>query len=266
MLLTTSALTAGCAKSSEPPVPLPAKAASVSVSPDNYGTLWLTTAGPVYSSSDGGHKWRRVPGSLAGGTIGFGAKQAYQYAGSQARVGNQSGLSLHPFPAAPVPLVAVTSPYYLTHRLYGLDAQGGLWMSVNAGRAWSRLRAQGLPPGGIALAARRQDPILPDTIYVAEGARGLWKSTDYGATFHRLAGVASATAVALTAHNAKRVLVADSRGLLLSKNDGASFQRVLTLPGITAVALDTRNYQNAFATTRGGELLRSDDGGASWQE
>ncbi len=158
----------------------------------------------------------------------------------------------------------MTSPYYLSYRFFGLDRQGHLWGSVNAGKTWARLRAQGLPGGGVAIAARRQDPILPDTIYVAIGSRGLWKSVDYGATFHHVAGVADATAVAVTAHNANRVLVADNRGLLLSNNDGASFKRVLEATGITAVALDTRNYENAFAATSAGTLLRSDDGGASW--
>ena len=176
---------AGCSKAAEPPVKLPGRALEVAVSPDNYGTLWLTTLGDAYRSVDGGHSWKPIAGSLSGGAIAFGEDHAYQYSSASARVGNLSGLKLVPYPSPPVELIAVTSPYYLTQRFYGLDAAGRLWLSVNTGRAWSRVRAQGLPAGGVAIAARRQDPILPDTIYVAEGRLGLWKSLDYGATFHR---------------------------------------------------------------------------------
>ncbi len=167
-------------------------------------------------------------------------------------------------PKPPRPLMAVTSPYYLTHRLYGLDGSGGLWMSLNSGRTWSQLRAAQLPSQGVALAARREDLDQPDVIFVAEGAAGLWKSTDFGATFRRVAGLSWADGVAATFHDPNRVLVSDPAGLLLSTNDASSFKRVLRDSGITAIALDSRNDQNAFAASSGHQLLRSIDGGVSW--
>ena len=160
--------------------------------------------------------------------------------------------------------VAVTSPYYRTHRLYALDQTGGIWMSPNSGTAWSQLRAAGLPSQGVALAARRQSYDQPDVIYVADGAAGLWKSTNFGATFRRVKGLSWADGVAATFDDAHRVLVSDPAGLLLSTNDGSTFKRVLHDHGITAVALDSRNGQNAFAATSGNQLLRSMDGGVSW--
>ena len=137
-------------------------------------------------------------------------------------------------------------------------------MSPNSGTAWSQLRAAGLPSQGVALAARRQSYDQPDVIYVADGAAGLWKSTNFGATFRRVKGLSWADGVAATFDDAHRVLVSDPAGLLLSTNDGSTFKRVLHDHGITAVALDSRNGQNAFAATSGNQLLRSMDGGVSW--
>jgi photosystem II stability/assembly factor-like uncharacterized protein len=263
-VLAAAFVCAGCAKSAESPVAMPGRAAEVTVAPDNYGTLWVTTTARAYRSQDGGDSWRPVSGSAGGGSIAFSAKHAYLYGPRGARVGPFAGPFVRRAPSPPRPLVAVTSPYYLTHRLYGLDAHGGLWMSPNSGRTWSRLRAAGLPSQAVALAARRENYDQPDVIYVAEGAAGLWKSTDFGATFRRVAGLAWADGVATTFHDANRVLVSDPAGLLLSTTDGSSFRRVLRDPGITAVALDSRNDQNGFAATSGDQLLRSSDGGVSW--
>ena len=243
---------------------MPGRAGAVAVAPDNYGTLWMTTPARAYRSQDGGHSWKTVAGSAGGGAIAFGEKHTYLYGALGARVGPFTGLVVRPFRPAPEPLVAVTSPYYVTHRLYALDGQGGLWLSVNVGRSWAPLRASGLPVSGVAVAARRPDTARPDTIYVAAGPAGLWKSTDSGASFQRVEGVSSATAVATSTPHNEVLLVADAAGLLHSANDGRSFSRVLREPGITALAVDTRNPQNAFAGTAAGLLLRSDDGGVSW--
>ena len=242
---------------------MPGRAGAVAVAPDNYGTLWLTTPVRAYRSQDGGHSWKPVGGSAGARAVAFVKKHTYVYGTFGAKVGSFSGLPLRPVPPAPEPLVAVTSPYYTTQRLYGLDRAGGLWVSVNAGRAWVRLRAAGLPAGGVGLAARRPDPAQPDTVYVAAGSRGLWRSTDSGASFLRVPGVSAAGAVATSVPHNEVLLVADASGLLRSADDGKSFTRVLHEPGVTAIALDTRNPQNAFAAA-GGELLRSDDGGVSW--
>ena len=124
---------------------MPGRAGAVAVAPDNYGTLWMTTPARAYRSQDGGHSWKTVAGSAGGGAIAFGEKHAYLYGALGARVGPFTGLVVRPFRPAPEPLVAVTSPYYVTHRLYALDGQGGLWLSVNVGRSWAPLRASGLP-------------------------------------------------------------------------------------------------------------------------
>ena len=180
---------AGCAKSAESPVAMPGRAVEVTVAPDSYGTLWMTTTARAYRSQDGGNSWRPVSGSAGGGSVAFSVKHAYLFGPRGARVGSFAGPFVRRAPEPPRMFVAVTSPYYRTHRLYALDQTGGIWMSPNSGTAWSQLRAAGLPSQGVALAARRQSYDQPDVIYVADGAAGLWKSTNFGATFRRVKGL-----------------------------------------------------------------------------
>ncbi len=74
----------------------------------------------------------------------------------------------------------MASPYHRTNRLYALDDEGGLWLSIAAGRRWTRLRAEGLPDRPVSVAAVRDLVTEPDTVYVAAGSDGLWRSRDFG--------------------------------------------------------------------------------------
>jgi photosystem II stability/assembly factor-like uncharacterized protein len=255
----------GCTSASEPPVRIPSLARSIGVAPNNYGTLWMAAEGATYSSDDGGAHWRRVPRTPGGGSVAFLDKVALLAARGGVWAGPQAGsMRLRLLPPPPVPMRAVSTAFYGIGRVYGLDVHGGLWVSVVSGKRWSRLRAAGLPAGGTAISARRAKTTLPDTVFVAAGAQGLWVSRDFGATFSRVAGIPDATAVATTTHDATRVLVSTPGGLLLSTDDAASFRGVLRMRGLTAITLDSKNWKNAYAATSGGLLLRSDDGGAHW--
>ncbi len=138
-------------------------------------------------------------------------------------------------------------------------------MSVRNAHKWARLRAAGLPDGAaVAVAAIRNDVHDPDVIYVACGAAGLWRSGDFGATFHRMPGVADVTAVAATTDDQRLLLVATPSGIELSRNSGKTFRTTATVPGVRAVAFDLRNWRLAYAALANGQLLRSDDGGDAW--
>jgi photosystem II stability/assembly factor-like uncharacterized protein len=113
------------------------------------------------------------------------------------------------------------------------------------------------------VSAVRGDPLKPDTVYVACGPAGLWRSSDFGASFTRLAAVPEATAVANTTDDHLRVLAADPDGLVLSTNGGRTFRRVARIRGVSAVAFDLRNYLICYAAV-GRTLLRSADGGVTW--
>jgi photosystem II stability/assembly factor-like uncharacterized protein len=243
---------------------MPATATALAIAPDFAGTIWAATGGRVYRSHDGGHTWRRVPGRGGATGVAFLSVRVVTVGPHGVQTGGFGAASLpRPRPAT-APFRAVASPYYRTNRLYAVDAAGHLWVSVRGARRWSRLRAAGLPPGAQAIAAIRGDVHRPDLIYVACGAGGLWRSGDFGATFHRVPAAGAATAVTVTTDNQHLLLVASPAGIELSRDAGRTFVRVETTAGVRAIAYDLRNWRLAYAATAGGRLLRSDDGGSTW--
>jgi photosystem II stability/assembly factor-like uncharacterized protein len=254
-------LATACGQASEPPVEIPARATALAIAPDYAGTIWETAGAHVYRSRDGGHSWHGIAHTGAIG-VAFLEKLVVVVDGSHVGVGGFGAGRLTRHPAGRA-IVAIASPYYRTNRLYGLDPGGRLWLSVRGGRPWAPLRAAGLPSGCGAVSAVRGDPLRPDTVYVACGPAGLWRSSDFGASFRRLPAGPDATAVATTTDDHARVLAADAAGLVLSTNGGRTFRRVARVAGVSAVAFDLRNYLICYAAT-GRTLLRSADGGVTW--
>jgi photosystem II stability/assembly factor-like uncharacterized protein len=257
-----AALVTACGQASEPPVAIPARATALAIAPDYAGTIWATSGPRVYRSRDGGHTWRGMA-HTGGLGVAFLEKQVVLVDGLHVGVGGFGGARLAERPLARS-IIAVSSPYYRTNRLYGLDQSGRLWLSVRHGRQWAKLRAAGLPGGCTAVSAVRGDPLRPDVVYVACGPQGLWKSTDFGASFTRLANAPpDATSLATTTDDNARLLAAAPDGLHLSTNGGRTFRRVAHVAGVSAVAFDLRNYLVAYASA-GRTLLRSADGGVTW--
>jgi photosystem II stability/assembly factor-like uncharacterized protein len=254
-------LATACGQASEAPVGIPARATALAIAPDYAGTIWETAGTHVYRSRDGGHSWHGIAHTGAIG-VAFLEKLVVVVDGSQVGIGGFGAARLTKHPAGR-PIVAIASPYYRTNRLYGLDSSGRLWLSVRGGRPWAPLRAAGLPSGCGALSAVRGDPLKPDVVYVACAPAGLWRSSDFGASFKRLPAAPDATAVATTTDDHLRVLAADDAGLVLSTNGGRTFRRVARVAGVSAVAFDLRNYLICYAAT-GRTLLRSADGGVTW--
>ena len=255
-------LATACGQASEPSVAIPARATALAIAPDYAGTIWATAGSHVYRSHDGGHSWHGMGHTGAVG-VAFLEKAVVVVDGAHVGVGG-FGANRLAERLAGRSIVAVSSPYYRTSRLYGLDPEGRLWLSVRGGRRWAPLRAAGLPPGCGALSAVRGDPLRADVVYVACGQAGLWRSSDFGASFTRLAASPDATAVATTTDDHLRVLVADAEGLALSTNGGRTFRRVARIKGVSAVAFDLRNYLVCYAAA-GHTLLRSADGGVTWE-
>ena len=258
-------LCAACTpQAGEPPVTMPATASALAIAPDFSGTIWAATGRRVYRSRDGGHTWQLVPGRGGATGVAFLSTRVVTVGPGGVQTGGFGAAALPaPHPAA-APFRAVASPYYRTNRLYALDGSGRLWVSVRNAARWARLRAAGLPSGAVAVAAVRGDVHLPDVIYVACGANGLWRSGDFGATFRRLPALADATAIATTTDQQRRLLVASPRASSSRPNAGRSFTQVASVAGVRAVAFDLRNWRLAYAATSDGRLLRSDDGGLTW--
>jgi hypothetical protein len=250
-----------CGQAREAAVAIPARASALAVAPDYAGTIWAAAGSKVYRSRDGGHTWHGMAHTDGTG-VAFLEKQVVVVDGAHVGLAGFGAARLAERPE-PKAIVAVSTPYYRTSRLYGLDPDGRLWLSVRNGRHWAPLRAAGLPAGCGGLAAVRGDPLRPDAVYVACGPRGLWRSGDFGASFRRLANAPGATAVATTTDDHARLLAAAPDGLYLSTDSGRTFRRVARVTGVSAVAFDLRNYLVAFASLSH-TLLRSADGGVTW--
>ncbi len=241
--------------------PMPDSATALAVAPDFAGTLWEMTGHKAWRSHDGGLSWQLVHGPGGAVSIAFTEKGGRAVGPRGAQVGDYGGIALtRPLPTPQV-FVSITTPYHRTDRLYALDLFAHVWVSVDAGRKWTELRAARLPTTALSISAVRGDVVTPDTIYVSCGKDGLWRSVDDGATFTHVLDSPVAYSTAMTTDDPKRVLLAGDK-LYLSTDSGHTFLPVLN-ERVDAVAFDPRNDRLAYAAV-GRELLRSVDGGHSW--
>jgi ligand-binding sensor domain-containing protein len=242
---------------------MPAGARALAVAPDFAGTIWAPNGHGAFRSPDGGHSWQRVRDSTGAMSVAFSESHAYVIVPGGARIGDYGGKALAQGLPTPAPFVSVSSPYHRTNRFYALDADGGLWLSINQGRRWQRLRAQGLPPNGVTVSSVRDLITMPDIVYVCT-TQGLYRSLDDGASFQAVGGIADPRMAAMTTDDQDLVLVAAGDGLYRSVDRGAHFSKVSDAVA-TAVAFDPRNHRLAYAAV-GDRLLRSTDAGATWDE
>jgi hypothetical protein len=252
----------GCGGAQPTAVPLPDTARGIAVAPDFAGTLWETTGSHPWRSQDGGSSWQPVRGKGGGLDIAFTELGGEILGAEGGQRGDYGGNGMLPPRRTPTTFVSVATPYHRTDRLYAVDLFGHLWLSVDAGRRWTQLRAARLPTGCIGVGAVRGDVLKPDVVYVACGKNGLWRSLDDGATFTHVPEPADPRAVAMTTDDQSRILVATDNAVYLSTDDGRTFLPVLRRK-VDAIAFDPRNRRLAYAAV-GRTLLRSVDGGETW--
>ena len=255
------ALGAGCQAAADPALRTPATGSWLAIAPDNLATLWLVSPRGTYRSPDGGHSWYRVA-RLTSGSVAFTPAGSLFAPGGRVLLSAASSGSggFRGHLRAPVALHSLTSPWYLSGRVYALDAGGRLWHSHDGGRSWRRSPCQGLPAATLELSAALRHSGKPDVLYAAAGRAGLWVSFDSGASFRRVSAL-DVTSVAATPAWFGELLAAGPGGLWLSANAGAHLRRVDGVRGVTALAIDPWNRRIAYAATAGGMLLRSVDGG-----
>jgi hypothetical protein len=255
------AVAAGCGGAGPSALALPSPARGIAIAPDFAGTIWETTGDRPWRSQDGGRSWQPVLGRIGGVGVAFSQYGSEVVGPDGAQRGDYGGRRLANPRQTPGTFISVGSPYHRADRFYAVDVFGRLWLSADAGKHWTRLRASGLPESALAVAAVRGDVTLPDVVYVAAGDGGLWRSRDDGATFRHVADVPDAHALALTTDDQRLLLVAGDR-LYLSTDSGHTLLPVLDRR-VDVVAYDPRNHRLAYAAA-GGTLLRSLDGGQSW--
>ena len=145
------AVTAGCGggPSAES---MPGDARALAVAPDFAGTLWAALGADAYRTQDGGRSWDRVPSAREGDGVAFTEKYTYLVGPAGGEIADFGGTRAAPFTRTPATFVSVASPYHKTNRLYAMDGEGGLWLSVGSstgpatpGRAGARVVPTPIP-------------------------------------------------------------------------------------------------------------------------
>jgi hypothetical protein len=148
-------------------------------------------------------------------------------------------------------------------------ASGGVWKSVNAGTNWLPLTDElpSLNNGVLTL-----DPSSPQTVLVGTGeyqtgslGDGVFRSTDAGATWQRIATAAVGTrcsGLAVSPSDSQVIHFTGDLGYWRTANGGTTWTRILT-GDCSALEVDPTNAQRVFAAVNGGGIYRSLNGGAT---
>ena len=109
------------------------------------------------------------------------------------------------------------------------------------------------------------DPVTPTTLYAGTSDRGVFKSTDGGASWNAagLTGICVQT-LAIDRVTPTTLYAATSGGVLKSTDGGVSWNATgLTAASVFALAIDYQIPTTLYAA-RYGEVLKSTDGGGTW--
>jgi len=100
-------------------------------------------------------------------------------------------------PSDPNTVIAAVGTFLEGNRLFS----GGVYRTTDGGGGWTRVLGTGLPAGAVAASDLVIDPVDPNVVYAALGYvggsanNGVYKSTDGGASFAKLAGGLPTSAV-----------------------------------------------------------------------
>jgi len=169
--------------------------------------------------------------------------------------------------------------------IYAAGVAGGVWKTTNAGASWTPL-ADMLP--NIAVNSMAFDPANPNTIYAGTGegyfnvdavrGAGIFKTTDGGTTWTRLAGTANpdfyyVNDIVVSKNDGKQVYAATRTGVWRSVDGGDNWTRGLSVTvngGCLDLAMRTDQTTDYIFTSCGNfqqaAIYRNTDasGGGSW--
>jgi photosystem II stability/assembly factor-like uncharacterized protein len=202
--------------------PLGTRSDAMSLGLATDGSIVIAGHGVFAESRDDGRTWQDIPAALA-------------------------SLDIHGFTRDP------TDPA----RMWAYVATGGLWESVDAGRAWQRVQQENI--------------LFPVAVGAPSGTRlfgvtaeGLASSDDGGRTWRSAASPKLYPIVSLAATGDGSVLVAGGPGGLARSNDGGASWSDLPFEGQAFAVAVTAGGGTIAVVTRSAEFFRSDDGGRSW--
>lgn len=133
--------------------------------------------------------------------------------------------------------------------------------STDGGKSWSDVSPPGLPyldVHGFAVDGRD-----PDRLYAAIAGKGLYRSTNAGASFELVTEEVGGDVFALAVTRDGRILAGDTRRGLLSSLDGGRTWSALFESPVLGLAVNPRQPRRILAA---GQLTQlSTDGGRSWK-
>ena len=161
---------------------------------------------------------------------------------------------------------------------YIASAGGGLWKTTNGGTSFTALtdNLTSLACGAVAV-----DPVNPSVVYLGTGelnysldsyyGDGLFKSTDAGATWARIATSATigshVSQISINPLNTSNIFVSGTRGVMVSTNGGTNWTLSLNSTNANCVIVNPQNPLEVYATTGGyasNTVEKSNDGGTTW--
>ena len=242
---------------------LPAFYGKLAADPARPGILYARTFNGLSKSVDGGATWS---GSLAAGILWtFGIAPSSPdvlYAAQDQKVlkSTDGGASWTATSFAGPASVLTVDP--ADSNVVYAGGAGGLFRSDDGGSAWREL------PVGTDVKDLAIDPRQPAILYVLRLLKGVFKSTDRGATWSLVwKGPGDYPFLEiLTIDPAAGDLYAIERssGLYRSTDGGASWTQTLPIYRLQAVAVDGQSSGRVYAATRSGGVYRSDDRGGTW--
>ncbi len=150
-------------------------------------------------------------------------------------------------------------------------ASGGIWKTTDGGANWSPIGDE-LPilnSGAVAL-----DPVNPDIVYYGTGeyqtgslGDGLFRSTDAGATWTKLAGANvlgnQISAIVINPNNTQVIHLTSSGGTYRSLDGGATWSRRM-IGSAASIVMHPTNPDTIYVGRDGSGVWRSTDGGGTF--
>lgn len=227
---------------------------------DDANRLVFGHHGGVLSSTDGGRSWQPLGtrsdamslGAAADGSLVIAGHDVFAESRDDGRTWQDipatlPSLDIHGFARDP------GNPA----RMWAYLATGGLWESVDAGRAWERIQKENI--------------LFPVAVTARSGTRlfgvradGLASSDDGGRTWRNVATPELYPIASLAAASDGSVLVAGGPDGLARSDDGGVTWSKLPFEGRPFAVAVTGDGRTVAVVTRSTDFFRSDDGGRTW--
>lgn len=215
---------------------LPASDAAIVVAADAQSSVYVSSFGDIFKSTDQGTTWTDVTGALPSGTV----------------------------------RAMASNPMTATELFIGKTGTGeGVYRSSNAGSTWTKVLTHTDIPDAIAF-----NPVSPTTVYVGIYGAGVYKTTDSGQTWiSSTTGMTDTHVQALAVNPVTPTTLyagTDGGGVYKSTDGGSSWMGINNgdleeYNDVYDLAVDPLRPQRVYAASFD-TVYRTTDGGGTWSE